>query len=64
MSKEIKEQDNDKEKSESTEKKTKSAGIPLRLVPNEADEIAEEMQKVFDEDKVVHRHGSSEPESD
>jgi hypothetical protein len=38
--------------------------IPLVSVPNDRDRIAEEMAELFDEDKVTHKHGSSEPESD
>ncbi|OGW48102.1 MAG: hypothetical protein A2V62_04760 [Nitrospirae bacterium RBG_19FT_COMBO_58_9] len=38
--------------------------IPLVSVPNDRDMIAEEMAAMFDEDRVSHRHGSSEPEAD
>jgi hypothetical protein len=38
--------------------------IPLISVPNDRDMIAEEMAELFDEDKVSHQHGSSEPEAD
>lgn len=38
--------------------------IPLISVPNDRDMIAEEMAELFDEDKVNHQHGSSEPEAD
>jgi hypothetical protein len=38
--------------------------IPLVSMPNDRDMIAEEMGELFDEDKVTHKHGSSEPESD
>ena len=38
--------------------------IPLVSVPNDRDMIAEEMADLFDEDKVTHKHGSSEPEAD
>ena len=38
--------------------------IPLVSVPNDRDMIAEEMAELFDEDKVSHQHGSSEPEAD
>jgi len=51
-------------KQKNKEGKTQTTKIPLQLIPNEDDEVAEEMQRIFDEDKVVHRHGSSEPESD
>ena len=38
--------------------------IPLVSVPNDRDMIAEEMADLFDEDKVTHQHGGSEPEAD
>lgn len=38
--------------------------IPLISVPNDRDMIADEMAELFDEDKVTHKHGSAEPESD
>jgi uncharacterized ferredoxin-like protein len=38
--------------------------IPLVSVPNDRDMIAEEMEELFEEDKVTHQHGSSEPEAD
>jgi hypothetical protein len=38
--------------------------IPLVSVPNNQDMMAEEMAELFDEDKVTHKHGSSEPEAD
>ncbi len=38
--------------------------IPLVSVPSDRDMIAEEMADLFDEDKVTHQHGSSEPEAD
>jgi hypothetical protein len=38
--------------------------IPLVSVPNDRDMIAEEMAELFEEDKVTHKHGSSEPEAD
>lgn len=38
--------------------------IPLVSVPNDRDMIAEEMAELFDEDKVTHQHGRSEPEAD
>ena len=38
--------------------------IPLVSVPNDRDMIAEEMAEMFDEDRVSHQHGSSEPEAD
>lgn len=38
--------------------------IPLVSVPNDRDMIADEMEELFDEDRVTHKHGSSEPEAD
>jgi len=38
--------------------------IPLISVPDDRDMIAEEMAEMFDEDRVSHQHGSSEPEAD
>lgn len=43
---------------------SKRKEIPLVSVPNDRDMIAEEMAELFDEDRVSHRHGSSEPEAD
>lgn len=45
-------------------KTNNSLRIPLRLVPNEAESLAEEMREIFNEDKITHRHGSAEPEGD
>lgn len=51
--------------SESSEPESKPRKpIPLISVPNDRDMIAEEMEELFDEDKVTHKHGSSEPEAD
>ena len=38
--------------------------IPVVSIPPENDMIAEEMAELFEEDKVTHKHGSSEPEAD
>jgi hypothetical protein len=38
--------------------------IPLVSVPNDRDMLAQEMEELFEEDRVTHRHGSSEPEAD
>jgi hypothetical protein len=38
--------------------------LPLISVPDDRDLIAEEMAELFEEDKVSHQHGSSEPEAD
>jgi hypothetical protein len=46
-----------------TPKKTRK-DIPLISVPDDTHMIAEEMAEMFDEDRVSHQHGSSEPEAD
>ncbi|MDH5641276.1 MAG: hypothetical protein OEY28_08275 [Nitrospira sp.] len=38
--------------------------LPLISVPDDRDMIAAEMEELFDEDRVSHQHGSSEPEAD
>ena len=38
--------------------------IPLIAIQDDGDMIAEEMAEMFDEDRVSHRHGNSEPEAD
>jgi hypothetical protein len=38
--------------------------IPLVSVPNDRDMIADEMAELFEEDKVTHKHGGTEPEAD
>ena len=38
--------------------------IPLITIQDDSDMIAEEMAEMFDEDRVSHQHGSSEPEAD
>lgn len=50
------------ESPESTPKARKE--IPLISVPNDREMIAEEMEELFEEDRVSHQHGSSEPEAD
>lgn len=53
------------EKAEQTDQEPKvRKQIPLVSVPNDRDMMAEEMAELFDEDKVTHKHGSSEPEAD
>jgi hypothetical protein len=54
-----------KPQSEQTDQEPKARKqIPLVSVPNDRDMMAEEMAELFDEDKVTHKHGSSEPEAD
>ena len=38
--------------------------LTIISVPDDRDMIAEEMAELFEEDKVSHQHGSSEPEAD
>jgi hypothetical protein len=38
--------------------------IQLIAIQDDGDMIAEEMAEMFDEDRVSHQHGSSEPEAD
>lgn len=38
--------------------------IPLNPVPNDSELLDREMEDLFDEDRVRHRQGSSEPERD
>jgi hypothetical protein len=52
-----------KQPEEETPPKTRKE-IPLISVPNDRDMIAEEMEELFEEDKVSHQHGNSEPEAD
>lgn len=46
------------------EKKKETTHIPLRFIRNDNDELEEDLKEIFDEDKVTHRQGSSEPEAD
>lgn len=46
------------------EKKKETTHIPLRFIRNDNEELEEDMKEIFDEDKVTHRQGSSEPEAD
>lgn len=38
--------------------------IPLNPVPNDSELLEREMEDLFEEDRVRHRQGSSEPERD
>ncbi|MBI3804375.1 MAG: hypothetical protein HY282_11510 [Nitrospirae bacterium] len=46
------------------EEKKEATHIPLRLIRNDSEELEEDLREMFDEDKVVHRQGGSEPEAD
>lgn len=54
----------DETQNKKEEKKKGTTHIPLRFIRNENEEIEEELKEIYDEDKVIHRQGSSEPESD
>lgn len=47
-----------------TEPKKKAFNIPLPIVPNDESTVDEEMNELFNEDKVKHKHGGAEPERD
>lgn len=38
--------------------------LPVFAIQDDDDIMAEEMADLFEEDKVSHQHGSSEPEAD
>lgn len=46
------------------EKPKERKEIPLIAIQDDGDAMAEEMAELFEEDKVSHQHGSSEPEAD
>ncbi len=50
--------------SEPEEKPKERKEIPLIAVQDDDAVMAEEMADPFEEDKVSHQHGSSEPEAD
>jgi hypothetical protein len=52
------------EQSSPDEKPKARKEIPLIAIQDDGDVIAEEMAELFEEDKVSHQHGSSEPEAD
>jgi hypothetical protein len=58
-SKHHKEKDSSKKKS-----KTKPVNIPLTIVPSDETTMDDEMSDLFNEDKVKHEHGHTEPERD
>ena len=53
-----------KEKAEADHPPKPRKELPLIATPNDQQAMDEEMAELFDEDKVSHQHGSSEPESD
>jgi len=58
------ENDMDPQNAEKNAPAKKRGPIPLRVVPNDKEEMESAMTALFDEDKVVHRQGNSEPEAD
>jgi hypothetical protein len=58
--------DNQKQPDQSSqeEKPKTRKEIPLIAIQDDGDMVAEEMAEMFEEDKVSHQHGSSEPEAD
>ncbi len=50
--------------SSSEEKPKARKEIPLIAIQDDSAVMAEEMADLFEEDKVSHQHGSSEPEAD
>jgi len=46
------------------EKKKETTHIPLQFIRSDKEELEEELKEMYDEDKVTHRQGSSEPEAD
>jgi hypothetical protein len=52
------------DKKDQPKKKSFPLTIPLIKVPNEAEQMEEELEEMYNEDKVTHKHGNAEPESD
>lgn len=46
------------------EKKKELTHIPLIQIPDDSREMEEDMEALFKEDQVTHKHGRSEPERD
>jgi len=57
-------EDKKKDVEENDVKKKSSFTIPLRFIKDDDEDIRNEMQELFNEDKVVHQQGQSEPEAD
>lgn len=45
-------------------KEKKPTFIPLTPIPDESAELEEELKEIFEEDRVTHKHGGTEPERD
>jgi hypothetical protein len=54
----------DPQRKEKAEAKKPRKELPLIATPNDQQAMEEEMAEMFDEDRVTHKHGSSEPEAD
>jgi len=54
------------QKETKAEKKPSSGRIEIPLIstPNDQVEMEQEMEELFNEEKVKHRHGGTEPERD
>lgn len=59
-----KQKQNKKPDSMKTEPKKKTIHIPLNVIPSDEGTVDDEMNALFEEDKVKHKHGQSEPERD
>jgi hypothetical protein len=46
------------------EPKKKGISIPLTVLPSDEETADDEMNEMFNEDKVKHKHGGAEPERD
>jgi hypothetical protein len=55
---------NKKPDSTKTDQKKKPVNIPLHVIPSDEGTVDDEMNELFDEDKVKHKHGTAEPERD
>ena len=47
-----------------TEPKRKVFNIPIPVLPSDEGSMDDEMNELFNEDKVEHKHGKTEPERD
>ena len=45
-------------------KPTDRIEIPLISTPNDQEEMERELEEIYNEEKVTHRHGRTEPERD
>jgi hypothetical protein len=47
-----------------TEPKKKPVDNPFTILPSDEKSVDDEMNELFNEDKVEHKHGHAEPERD